>query len=258
MAVHPKLKINRALLTNHQVEVTDETGVFSSTNPRGYGGANGAFSQTIYKYMVSLTDHNSEVVYKQYYGTDNTYPGEYQNPSIEEIQLENEPITIDSNNFNLEAFPDGIYTVGLHAIMDFPFEGTGFQGESVVVNTPGASTLYNNFQAIYVNRQIYTIVEVAGSNLILDRPVEDDFSEFYPVLQSKETLILSTGLFDCVDKKISKLAEGCGCMDIKQINELVKVQLLITGIDLAVEREDYYQANEYLKTASRLCSNCCC
>jgi len=257
MAVNHKLEINRSTLNNLQVQLRDITGLFSVNNPGGYGGANGIFTENVYKYVLSLKDLNTNMIYKQYYGDDHDYDGEYQNPSVSEIQT-GEPVTVDSENFNLDSFKDSLYEVKMSTVMDFPFNGDGFSGQEVVVNVPSSSTIANNFNAIYVDREIYNIVDVVGSNLFLDRPIYSDFDSFYPVLSSSDTIVLSSELFNCIDKKIAKLADCCGCMDVDKINELTKIQLLMWGIDMSVDRSDFYQANEYLNTALKMCSNCCC
>lgn len=257
MAVKHKFKINREDLNNMQIELSDVTGFFSANNPGGYGGANGIYTEEIYKYMITIRDLNCGTIYKQYYGSDSDYDGEYQHPTVDEIQRGAE-MYVNSESFNLEAFKDSLYNITLSSIMNYQFAGDGITGQDFILNVPGANAIANSFEALYVDRNEYNIVEVHGSTIFLDRPILEDFVGFYPVIKSNQTIVLSGMLFDCIDKKIAKLANDCGCSGSDGIDNMARIQFLIWGIELYVERGDYFQANEYLKTCLKLCSNSCC
>lgn len=260
MNIIQKLILDKELTSNLQVIIRDETGLYSPSNTTGYGGPNGNPLTKFDKYIFDLINLNTNVKYRQIQSDSTTTIGEYYNPSLARI-VNKENVTMFSSNFNLTKFNDGLYRLITYIQFIDTYLGEGYINTDVVVNVEGATTLFNNYDGISVNGELYIIQNIIDTTLVLDRPIVTTFTSFKPILKTYTDFIISDSLNDCINLSIAKLADDCSCnKNINAINTLSEIQLYYWGIERCIETNDISQAFIYFETAKTLCSsiNCNC
>lgn len=256
MAIEQKLIVNKSKTSNHQIILRDETGTYSPSNPGGYGGNNGTPVSEILKYVFVVKDLKNNLIYTQVQSDDLANTDEYHNPSIPRI-ANKEDVYIDASNFNLEKFQDGIYKIDMYTVIDEDYEGDGFQGTDVIVNTEHARALYNYYDGIFVDGEVYSFESRGASVLVLDKVIAEEFHVFKPILKASVEFILIGDLEDCINNKIAQMASNCDCGEY-DTNVLVELQLLLWGLKYTSEKEDILQASEYIRLATKLCKSSKC
>lgn len=259
MAINQKLVIDKSKSSQFQIIVRDETGIWSSSNPNGYGGDNGNPINNITRYIFDIFNVNTNQSYRQIQSDDLNNPNEYHNPSIVRI-ANKEDIILDSDNFNLTKFNDGVYKVTMNVEFKNNFLGDGFVDTDIVTNVQGAKTVFENYSAIIVNDDIYKITDRSESTLILDRDILGEFHSFKGILRTSETFILSDNLEDCLNKKMANTLDNCICDNTNNLNSMTELVILNWGLQRCIEKEDYLQAKDYLDLLTKLCLsfNCGC
>lgn len=261
MAVKQKLILDKVLTNNVQVIVSDKTGVYGTNNPEGYGGVtNGNPPSKFERYIFELINLTTNTTYRHIQSDNVGFLGEYTDPSIEQI-VQGYNVIIDADEFELMAFPDGLYKLTMGIQISDIYYGIGNVDGEAVTDIDNAQFLYDNYKAIIVGEEIYKIQGVIGNNIALDRFITTGFTEFKPVLDTSITFILSDKLEDCINGAISKFATGCDCAkNTKVVNTLSELQLYRWGIQRCIEKGDVTQAYEYFLLSKSLCSslNCGC
>lgn len=259
MNIIQKLIIDKSKTNQFQIIVRDETGVWSPSNPNGYGGDNGNPVNNITRYIFDIFNTNTNQSYRQIQSDDLNNPNEYHNPSIARI-VNKENVIIDSDNFNLNKFTDGVYKITMNVEFNTTFNGDGFVATDTVANVQGAKTIFENYSAIIVNDDIYKLTDRSESTLILDRDILGEFHSFKGILRTSETFILSDSLEDCLNKKMANTLDNCDCSNIDNLNSMTELVILNWGLQRCIEKEDYLQAKDYLDLLTKLCLsfNCGC
>lgn len=256
MSIVQKLVIDKELTNSLQVIVRDETGLYNESNPTGYGGGNGDSVITFEKYIFDLYNVYTNTGYR-HIQSDIITEGEYVIPSIAKI-VNKENVLISANEFELLKFEDGLYKVFMNLQLNIPYSGSGFAGTEVIVNVGAAQALYNNYDGIIVNGEIYSIQGIVNNNIILNRNISETFTSFKPILRTSLDLIISDDLNDYIDISIANLAKDCGCKsNVNMINVLSEIQLYQWGIKRSLDVNDISQAYEYFKMAKSLASRIC-
>lgn len=252
-----KLRLDKELTNNVQVVVRDETGLYSTSNPGGYGGGvNGNPPSKFEKYILELINLYTNTTYRQIQSDNINNPNEQHIPSIENI-VNKDNILIDSDTFNLINFEDGIYKLYMNIQISDIYSGSGMVNAEVINAVNNAQYIYDTYKAIIVGTQIYQIQEIAGNTLILDRPIVASFNSFKPLLRTSVSFILSDKLNECLNSGISKFADGC-TKNVNTLNVLSELQLYQWGIHRAIDRNDFAQAYEYFTLSKNLCSTLGC
>lgn len=255
--IDQKLRVLYESTNNLQVEIVDDTGFYSTFNPKGYG-VNGTVEDVL-KYIITLEDKIYSYNKFKYIFTGLTSKPEYINiPTVEELQYGG---VIQLDDINTGEFKDSIYNLTLSTIFDITFNGDAFKGLDFISNIAGAATIESLYTAIEINDSIYKILYRENDILFLDRKLEDSSTNFKVGFYDTKELILYTGLEDCILENISKLNSHCGCNSSKdsKVKALAEIQLFLIGIKTAIKKGDTSTASELLESAKRMCKslNCC-
>lgn len=259
MAIVQKLIVDKSKSNQFRIIVRDETGSFNSSNTTGYGGLNGNPISNISRYIFDIYNVNTNQSYRQIQSDNLDIITDYHNPALNRI-ANKEDVELNSDNFDLESFNDGVYKIIMNTEFNTNLFGEGFEGQEVINNVQSSKSIYDNYDGIIVNNEIYIITNEVEGVLILDRPIVSDFTSFKPILRSSKTFILYDKLNDCINKKIATTISNCLCDDTQEIKSIAELQLLDWGITRSIDKEDYTQAKIYIDLLMKICSslNCNC
>lgn len=259
MAIKQKLIIDQSKSSNNQIIVRDETGLYSLSNPTGYGGNNGNPYTDIIKYVFVVTNLFTGQKYTQIQSDDLSNINEFHNPSIDRI-VNKEDVTLDASNFGLTNFSDAPYKIDMYVVFNYIYEGDGYAGTEIVVNTSGAQTVFNNYNSIY-SLNVYNLKNIEDDVLILDETISSEFHDFFVSLKVSSQIIISDELNDCLNKQIADFISNCNCnLNNSNINYISELQVIVWGLNRSINKGDYLQASEYLRFAKEICKalNCGC
>lgn len=259
MAIIQKLIVDYSKSNQFQIIVRDETGTYNPSNTGGYGGSNGSPVSQFSRYIFDIYNLNTNQSYRQIQSDNISNPDEFYNPSIARI-ANKENVTLDADNVDITSFNDGVYKITMNTEINVEYLGNGYASNDVVVNVPGAKTLFENYNAIIVGNEIYDINSYEASTLILNRPVVTSFTSFKPILKTSKTFVLNDKLNDCLDKKIAQILSNYECDNISELNIVSEIQLLDWGLKRSIIKEDYLQAKDYMDLLYKVCNslNCGC
>lgn len=252
MAIIQKLIIDNSKSNQFEIVVRDETGIWNPSNTGGYGGNNGLPANEISRYIFDIYNLNTNQSYRQIQSDNLENESEYHNPSIARI-VNKEDISINSDNFDLLNFSDGVYKINMNVEYNSNFTGIGEINSEIITNVVNANEIYTKYNGIIVNNEIYYITDIENNILILDREISESFTSFKPILKTNSTLILYDKLKDCLNKKIADNLSDCICNNIDNLNMIAELQLLDWGISRTIFNEDYLQAKVYLDLMMNLC-----
>lgn len=254
MSVKQKIVIDVGKTFELQVVVRDETGLYNPSNPDGYGGNNGNPVSMFNRYIFDMYNKNTNYHYRQIHSDNENAVGEFLNPAIVRI-ANKENVYLNAANADINSFPVGVYSMVMSVELKSDYGGDGFVGQDNVVNVSGAQTVYDNYNAISANGDLYKIRDIQGSILILDRAITTAFTSFKPVLQESVHFVINDQMEDLINKKIASYMTDNDCnKQCDQQVEISKIQLYNWGLNRAIAREDYNEAYEYMECLISLCN----
>jgi len=257
MSIIQKLKRNEELSSTIQVIVTDETGVYNSTNTNGYGGANGNPISKFEKYIFELVNLYTGNKYRQTQSDNLANTTEFHNPTVPRI-ANKENVTIDAGNFNLNNFEDGLYKLYMNVQLIDSYTCTPNVGTDVISNVTNAQYIYDNFKTLIGGSDIYKIQGITGNNLIVDRPIINYFPSLKPCMSTSINFIISDQLNDDIDCAIAKTLDSCNCDNSKLVNSVSEIQLYFWAMNRSIDENDIFQAYEYFQIAKELSASLNC
>lgn len=252
MYIKQKIIVDKKDTSQFQIVVRDETGLYSLSNPDGYGGDNGNPVSFFNRYIFDLYNKNTNYHYRQIQSDNVDATGEYVNPSLARI-ANKENVYLNAINAGLVTFSNGVYILSVSLEINSPYSGDGFAGEDLIVNVQGAEVIYQNYNAISVNGVIYKIRGIQDTALILDRSIESSFDTFLPVIQSSESFVLSDQMEDLINQKIASYCPESCSKTPKNMNDIAEIQLYNWGLNRAIDRGDYNEAYKYMNYLMGLC-----
>lgn len=247
------------------ITIKDSTGIYSITNPEGYGFPNASVGD-MNKIIFTISQYNSDEIYKQTYVrvADPLYPEYLTTPTINQITA-GTPIEFSSISLNQSSifipFEDGVFDFNMYNVMTTAKTGVVAAQGNPFITGSGLDT-YLVYDSILVNEKLYDIDKTKNSNggtiLFLVQELEDSSTLFYPAYRANMKALTDKATTTCLYNKVGKLALDCGCnSSTKEI--LADIELFRWAAQYAFDNQDYIKATELIVSAQRACeSNCNC
>jgi len=266
MALQTKVSFVDIDKTGGIIRVKDTTGIYSVSNPTGYGFPNTAVGD-INKIIFSISQYSTTDIFKQTYVrvADILHPEYFITPTINQItsgtEIEITSISLGQTTIFIP-FEDGVFDLNMYSVLTTAKTGVIAATGNPFITGTGLAT-YLQYDSVLVNEKTYDIDKTKDTNggtiLYLVEELQDTTNLFYPSYKANVKFITDVSTTTCLYNKVGKLATSCDCDNNDVVNTLFEIELLKWASQYAFDNGDFVKANELIVSAQRACNyNCGC